>query len=124
MTATVNLAELAKRYVAIFSEPDASLRQAEVAEIWSADAYVCTQAAEYTGRPAIAGRVAASYDKWVRDGGFVFRQLGEAEGHHGAARLRWEMVPAAGGPAASAGVQFLTFDDDGLVRSDHQFIDM
>jgi hypothetical protein len=124
MTADVNFAELAKRYCAIFNEPDADVRETEVAGIWSADAYVCTQGAGYSGRPAIIGRVAAAYDKWVRAGGYVFRQLGEAEGHHGAIRLRWEMVPAAGGAAALAGVQFLILDDDGLVRSDHQFIDM
>jgi hypothetical protein len=123
MTADVELADLAKRYVSIFNEPDEAVRHAGVAAIWSADGYLCTQAAEYTGHPAIEGRVAASYDKWVRAGGYVFRQLGEAEGHHGAVRLRWEMVPAAGGAAASAGVQYLILDGDGHVRSDYQFID-
>lgn len=110
--------------VAIFNEPDADVRTAEVAGIWSADASCCTQAGQYSGRSAIAGRIAAAYDRWVRDGEYVFRQLGEPEGHHGAVRLRWEMVPAAGGPAASAGAQFLILDDNGLVSSDHQFIDL
>jgi hypothetical protein len=33
------------------------------------------------------------------------------------------MVPAAGGDAVSAGVQFLLLDSDRQVRADYQFID-
>jgi len=69
------------------------------------------------------GRVAEAYAKFVAEQGFVFRHLGPAEGHHDGVRIRWKMVPAAGGDAASGGVQFLLLDAASRVQSDYQFID-
>jgi len=69
-------------------------------------------------------QLAASYRKWVEQGGYVFRSRGAADSHPDGVRLQWDMVPAAGGAAASAGVQFLVLDGDGRVRYDYQFIDL
>jgi hypothetical protein len=44
------LDEFAARYVAVWNEADAAARDAAVAELWSADARVCTRANEYVGR--------------------------------------------------------------------------
>lgn len=115
--------EFTKRYVDIWHEADPVARSTAVAALWSADALCCTQAAEHSGREAIEARVAAAHDNWVAQQGYLFRARGAAEAHHGGIRLGWEMVPADGGPAASAGVQFLILDDDDLVRYDYQFID-
>jgi len=71
----------------------------------------------------ITGRVTAAYEKFVAGLGYVFRPLGAAESHHDGVRIRWEMVPAAGGDAVSGGVQFLLLDAGQRVRSDYQFID-
>ena len=115
--------EFAARYVAVWNEPDAAVRDAAVAELWSADARACTSANEYVGLDAITRRVTAAYETFVAGQGFVFRHLGPAEGHHDGVRIRWEMAPASGGEAVSGGVQFLLLDPDGRVRSDYQFID-
>lgn len=115
--------EFAARYVAVWNEADVAARDAAVAELWSADARVCTSANEYVGLDAITGRVAAAHEKFVAGQGFVFRPLGPAEGHHDGVRIRWEMAPAAGGDPASGGVQFLLLDASGRVRSDYQFVD-
>jgi hypothetical protein len=115
--------ELAARYVAVWNEPDATVRDAAVAGLWSADARACTSANEYLGLAAITRRVAAAYEKFVAGQGFVFRHLGPAEAHHDGMRIRWEMAPTAGGDAVSGGVQFLLLDADGRVRFDYQFID-
>jgi hypothetical protein len=117
------MTDLAHRYLAIWHETDADARRLAITQIWSEYARVCTADNEYTGRAAIQARVTAAHDKWVAQGGFVFRQLGDADTHHDGVRIRWEMVPAGGGEAASAGVQFLLLDADGLVRFDYQFID-
>ena len=116
--------DIANRYAAVFNEPDPGTRRTAIAAIWSQDARVYTPAAEYAGLAAIEERVRAAHEKWVRDEGFVFRPLGPAEEHHGGVRFRWEMIPAADGPAASAGAHFLVLDADGLIRHDYQFIDL
>jgi hypothetical protein len=115
--------ELAARYTAVWNERDAAARDAAVAQVWSADARAYTGANEYAGLDAITQRVTAAYEKFVAAQGFVFRPLGAAEAHHDGVRIRWEMAPAAGGEAVSAGVQFLLLDRDGRIQSDYQFID-
>ena len=115
--------ELAARYVAVWNEPDAAVRDAAVAALWTADARAYTSANEYLGIDAITGRVTAAYDKFVAGQGYVFRPLGAAESHHDGVRIRWEMAPAAAADAVSGGVQFLMLDADGRIRFDYQFID-
>jgi hypothetical protein len=115
--------ELAARYVAVWNEPDAAVRDAAVAGLWSADARAYTAANEYAGLDAITRRVTASYEKFVAGQGYAFSQLGPVQSHHDSVRIRWEMVPAAGGEAASGGTQFLLLDAHGRLRFDYQFID-
>jgi hypothetical protein len=117
------MTELVDRYLAIWHETDPDARRAAIAKIWSKDALVCTGANDYTGRDAIDARVTTAHEKWVAQEGYVFRRLGDADIHHDGVRIRWEMVPAGGGEAASTGVQFLLLDADGLARVDYQFID-
>ena len=115
--------EFAARYVAVWNEPDEAVRDAAVAGLWRADARACTAANEYVGLDAIRGRITAAYEKFVAEEGYVFRSPAAPESHHDGVRIRWEMVPAAGGEAVSGGVQFLLLDADQRVRSDYQFID-
>jgi uncharacterized protein len=116
-------ADLADRYAAVFNEPDPAARRAQIAALWSQEAQMYTATAGYTGATAIEARVAAAHQTYVAGQGYLFRPLGPAQAHHDGVRIRWEMVPAAGGPAASTGVQFLLMDQSGLVRHDHQFLD-
>jgi hypothetical protein len=117
------MTDLTHRYLAIWHETDAGARRMAITKIWSENARVCTGANDYTGHAAIEARVTAAHDKWVAQEGFMFRPVADADMHHDGLRIRWEMVPAAGGQAASTGVQFLVLDADGLVRLDYQFID-
>ena len=115
--------EFAARYVAVWNEPDVTVRDAAVAGLWSADARAYTAADEYADLGAITRRVTVAYEKFVAGQGYAFRPLGPAESHHDSVRIRWEMVPATGGDAVSGGVQFLLLDADDRVRADYQFID-
>ncbi|HXL90076.1 MAG TPA: nuclear transport factor 2 family protein [Streptosporangiaceae bacterium] len=119
----INIDEFAARYMAVWNEPDAAARDAAVAGLWSANARACTAANEYVGLDAITRRVAAAYERFVAEQGFLFRAPQPVEVHHEGARIRWEMAPAAGGDTVSGGVQFLLLDANGLVLSDYQFID-
>jgi hypothetical protein len=116
------MTDLVHRYLAVWHETDPDARRTAITEIWSEHAKDCTGDNDYTGRAAIEERVTAAHDKWVAQEDFVFRLLSDADIHHDAIRFPWEMVPAGGGKAASAGVQFLLLDPDGLVRFDYQFI--
>jgi hypothetical protein len=119
----IDIEELAARYTAVFNEPDAAVRASAVAALWGTDARMCTAANEYVGIDAITKRVEVAYEKFIVAQGNVFRPLGPPDAHHDGVRIRWEMVPAAGGAAMSGGSQFLLVDADGRVSSDFQFID-
>ena len=123
MTEPSSLGELAERYIAVWNESDTQARRSAVEQIWSKDALCCTAAADYVGREAIEGRVAAALEKWVQQQGFIFRARGAVDEHHGGMRVRWDMTPRAGGEPVSSGEQFLLVDDDGHVRYDYQFMD-
>jgi hypothetical protein len=39
-------------------------------------------------------------------------------------KLRWEMLPAAGGAVVSVGFDFLVLGEDGRIRTGYQFIEV
>lgn len=116
------LAAFIERYVAMWNEPDPIERRRRIDELWTADCANYGNTLEVHGRDALEARVRASWEKWVRDAGCVFRTR-NMEQHHGAVRFRWEMVPAGGGKVASVGLEFLLLAPDGRIREDYQFIE-
>lgn len=59
---------------------------------------------------------------WVEDAHYLAKTL-EAVGHHGKIKLRWEMLPAAGGDVISVGFDFLVLAEDGRIRTGYRFIE-
>ncbi len=118
-----NVAELIDRYVAVWNEPDAEKRRRGITAVFTEDAAHFTPSLEARGYQALEARVAGAYEKWVKQGGFVFRSARNAESHHHGVRFNWEMVPVAGGPVAAVGFDFLVLGDDGRIRVDYQFLD-
>ena len=116
-------AGIAERYIALWNEPDEQRRRAGIAELWAEDCLHFTPSREVRGQAAMAVRIAESHDRWVRDAGRIFRPAGDADGHHGAVRFHWQMVPAGGGPVEALGFDILMLGPDGRIRSDHQFIE-
>src|SRR5579871_5905120 len=98
-----DLEALADRYVAVWNEPDADERRARIAALWTEDGVHLAPSHEARGHGAIETRVIGAHDKWVADGGYVFRRHGPVEGHHGLVRMKWDMRPAAGGPIEAMG---------------------
>ena len=115
--------ELVDRYVAVWNEPDAEKRRQGIAALWAEGGAHFTPSVEARGYKALEARVAGAYQKWVKEGGFVFRSAKNVETHHGGVRFNWEMVPAAGGAVAAVGFDFLVLDGDGRIRLDYQFLD-
>ncbi|MFE9777909.1 nuclear transport factor 2 family protein [Streptomyces sp. NPDC005775] len=122
-TGTDVLNTLARRYIALWNEPDPALRHALVDELFAPDCAHFTPSREVRGRAGMVARVADAHAQWVAPGKHCFRAVPDADGHHGAVRFHWEMAEVATGLAVSVGFDFLVLDASGLIVSDHQFID-
>ena len=115
------ITQLVDRYIAIWHEPDAEGRRRSVAQLWAEDGVQFTSWGEMRGHQALEERIEAAHEKFVKTGGFLFRRLGDVQGHHDALTFTWEMVPAGGGDVAATGTIFLLLSVDGRIRLDYQF---
>jgi len=118
-----DIAGFVDRYVNIWNEPDAERRRRTIRELWQEDARHLARTIEAAGHDGIETRVTNAYEKWVKEKGNIFR-LRDLDGHHGTIKLRWEMLPAAGGEVISIGFDFLVLGDDGRIRTGYQFIEV
>jgi SnoaL-like domain len=118
-----DLNEFARRYIAVWNEPDPKLRRLAIAELFAPDAVHYTPSQEVRGHAELEARITTAYEKWVDPGVYLFRSVPKANGHHNAVRFNWEMVTVATGKVDSIGFDFIVLDDDGRIRSDHQFVD-
>jgi hypothetical protein len=118
-----DIATFVDRYVNIWNEPDPQRRRETIRDLWQENAHHLARTIEAVGHHGIETRVANAYQKWVKEKGHVFRLRGGVDGHHGTVKLRWEMLPAAGGEVISIGFDFLVLGDDGRIRTGYQFIE-
>lgn len=110
-------------YIGIWNEADAERRRATIRVLWQEDAHHLGRTIEAVGHAGIETRVASAYEKWVKEKGNVFRLRDGVDGHHGTIKLRWEMLPAAGGEVISIGFDFLVLGGDGRICTGYQFIE-
>jgi SnoaL-like domain len=120
--ATNDTDTLIDRYIAQWHEADPARRRHLIEQLWAPDAVNATASFEIRGHDALDARVRATYDKWVRDAGYVFRPRHTAR-HHDAVRFVWDMASRADGKVVSVGVEFLLLAADGRIRADYQFIE-
>ena len=123
-TAPTEIATFVDRYVNIWNEPDADRRRQTIRELWHEDASHLARTLEAVGHGGIETRVANAYQKWVKEKGNLFRLRDGVDGHHNTIKLRWEMLPAAGGEVISIGFDFLVLGEDGRIRTGYQFIEV
>jgi hypothetical protein len=110
-------------YIAVWNEPDAERRRQLIRTLWREDAHHVARTLEAVGHAGIETRVADAYQKWVHEQGNVFRLRDGVDGHHDTIKLRWEMLPAAGGEVISIGLDFLVLGGDGRISNGYQFIE-
>src|SRR6266446_4560191 len=118
-----NVSEFVDRYVNIWNEPDAERRRQTIRELWQEDARHLARTLEAVGHAGIETRVKNAYEKWVKEKGNIFRLRDGVDSHHDTIKLRWEMLPAAGGEVISIGFDFLVLGGDGRIRTGYQFIE-
>jgi hypothetical protein len=128
-------------YVALWNEPDPAARRKRVRELWADDALhvlvnppqavreaaadlaVPAPPLQVSGLDALEARVARAYEMFVAAGEHHFEVDGdpvlltpEVIG------VRWSMVTTAGGETVGGGLDVLALDDDGRIRTDHQYV--
>jgi hypothetical protein len=118
-----DIKQFVDRYINIWNEPDDAARRQTISDLWQEDARHLARTLEAIGHAGIETRVKNAYDKWVKEKGNVFRLRDGVDGHHGTIKLRWDMVPTAGGETISTGFDFLVLGDDGRIRTGYQFIE-
>src|SRR5436305_1509293 len=118
-----DIKEFADRYVNIWNEPDAERRRQTIRALWQEDARHLARTIEAVGHDGVEVRVRTAYEKWVKENGNIFRLRDGVDGHHDTIKLRWEMLPAAGGEVISIGFDFLVLGGDGRIRTGYQFIE-
>ncbi|WP_165978358.1 hypothetical protein [Actinomadura darangshiensis] len=137
----IDAKQVADRYLAQWNEPDAAARSALIREAWTPTAVhvlvnppeavrdgaaalaVPAPPLEVHGHDALDARVTRAYEMFVAGGEHVFTVaeepfvlLPDVIG------VRWSMVTADGGEAVGGGLDVLSLDGDGRIRTDHQFI--
>ncbi|MFI9051614.1 nuclear transport factor 2 family protein [Streptomyces sp. NPDC053427] len=108
------------RYFAAWNATDAAVLDKAVAEAFADDATYTDPMADVAGHEGLAALIAGAHAQFP---GFVFRPLGDVDGHHDLARFGWELVNEADGSAPVAGFDVVRLDKDGRIRSVCGFLD-
>lgn len=132
---------VAEGYVAQWNEPDPAARHKRVRDLWADGALhvlvnppqgvrdaaenlaVPAPALEVRGFDALEARMARAYEMFVAAGEYRFETDGEAVLlMPRVVGVRWSMVRNAGGETVGGGLDVLALDDDGRIRTDHQYV--
>lgn len=111
------------QYISMWHEPDALARRAIVAALFARDAENYTARSVARGLDEIAARVTRAHDEWVVAKGQVFAPTGNAATHHHLVKFFWKMLPRAGGPVVSIGLDIFVLNDEDRIQSLYQFIE-
>ncbi|MED7924165.1 hypothetical protein SMD20_07975 [Nonomuraea sp. LP-02] len=141
MSNPTEIKEWAGRYVAQRNEPDPDRRAALIRELWAPDGVqvlvdppqaIREEAGrlafpapplEARGHDGLDARVRRAYEMFVAPGEHVFEAEGEPSALlPGLIAVRWSMVSTSTGETVGGGLDILALQDDGRIRTDHQFI--
>jgi len=112
---------VADHYVDLWNEPDGAKRRA-VERLWAPNGTHYVGMREARGYEALMQRVTGSHDKNVRDGGYRFRAVSDANELRDVVTFHWEMIEPGTGRVAATGLEVLLLDAAQKIRVDYQFI--
>jgi hypothetical protein len=131
--------DLAKKYTALWNEPDAGQRRRMIAELWTEDGRHILQppqeireiagqpgiglraTLEATGYDQIEARATSAYEHWVGSEGMSFRGRDDADRLGDVVKFHWEAV-AKDGELFAVGLNFLVLAADGRIERDYTFV--
>jgi hypothetical protein len=115
-----NLTTIIDRYVAVWNEPDPDMRRRRIASIWTPNGTTCYRLLDAHGHEAIESRVTASWDRWLREGKYVFQPVKTVSCRQ-AIKFDFAMLATGDGKVEAGGLCYLLLDGDGRIVHDYQF---
>jgi hypothetical protein len=115
-----NLATIIDQYVAVWNEADPATRRRRIAAAWAPDGTTCYRLLDARGHEAIESRVVGSFDRWLREGKYLFKPV-KTVAHHQAIKFDFALVATDGGKVEAAGLCYLLLDGAGRIVHDYQF---
>jgi hypothetical protein len=112
-------AQIAARYLAVWSEPDPVSRGAAIAGLWAPDGAEFVEGAQFRGHEELAARIAAAYQEFVASGRYAVTATPEVTRHDDIITLIIQLT-TPGGEIAWAARVFLLLDAGDLIREDYQ----
>ena len=134
----IDAQDLAARYIAQWTVPDATERRAAIERLWAEDGRHILQpplelreiaagigfdhpTLEAQGYDAIEIRVARSYQRFVAKEEFTFRPRADAVRLHDVVKFGWDTVAVETGGVVGGGLEILVLDEHGRITRDYMF---
>jgi hypothetical protein len=118
----IDAQQLADRYAAVWNESDPAARRDAIARLWLPDGVHYVAGREARGHAALEERIIGSYEKNVRDRGFKFRAVKNAQALRSIVTFNWEMIRLGSPEVVAVGLEFLEVDAEDHIVRDYQFI--
>jgi hypothetical protein len=112
-------AEIVRRYVAVWNEPDPESRRAAIAGLWAPDGAEFVDGIQFRGHAELDARVAHAYSEFVGSGRYTATSADDLSRHDDIVTCTIQLT-APGGEVAWAARVFLLLGSDGLIREDYQ----
>jgi hypothetical protein len=118
-TGTLDAAGIARSYIALWNETDATRRHQLLEEGWAADARYVDPIMQASGREQISALVGAVHQRYP---GFRFGLAGKADAHGEHVRFSWTLGPS-GTEDLIQGTDFVQLAANGKLQSVTGFLD-
>ena len=118
-TSQPDTAQIAARYLAVWSEPDPVARGAAIAGLWAPDGAEFVEGTQFRGHEELGARITAAYQEFVASGRYAVTAASDVTRHDDIITLTLQLT-APGGEIAWAARVFLLLDAAGLIQEDYQ----
>jgi hypothetical protein len=115
--------DLVDRYVAMWNQPDPTIRRAQIAQLWSRKGTLIRENSVSVGHAAIETASTRVFDAHVRKGR-VASSTNNTHAHHDLVKFGWKLASSDDGVASAACSDLLVLDEDGRICFDYQFDEM
>ncbi|MER6565546.1 nuclear transport factor 2 family protein [Streptomyces sp. NPDC001093] len=122
-TTVTDVDQIVRRYVAVWSEPDAAARKRAVTELWAPDGVEFVEGTQFRGHERLVERVTEAHGLFVASGEYHVTHDDHVTVHEDVAMFTTQLTYATGpraGEVAWAARVFLVLDDDGRILQDYQ----
>jgi hypothetical protein len=112
-------AAIAREYLAVWNQPDAAARRAQMADHWAAEAEYADPLMAAQGREAICAMIEQARGQFP---GHAFSLRGAPDSHRRFVRFSWDLAPE-GGVRVAGGTDVVRLDADGRIAEVVGFLD-